>query len=249
MTLKNASKSMLLKHKNSVKHKRSFEFAKGSVDITQLLRKEATTESHQIAKSEIMFAAYFAEHDIPFANIDHLLDVCKLAFPNSKIAKNLSMKRTKLSYVIQDRIAFEETRFVADICMNQKFSISIDESTYIHKVSGVLCDRKLSAKVKGKMYKSVVRPTMLYGMETVAATERQIGKMEVAELKMVRWALGVTRKDKIRNEYVRGTAKIAKLGDKLRNVRLRWYGHVKRREEDYVGKRMIEMAVPGRRKR
>ena len=45
-------------------------------------------------------------------------------------------------------------------------------------------------------------------------TERQMGKMEVAELKMVRWALGVTRKDKIRNEYVRGTAKIAKLGEK-----------------------------------
>ena len=32
------------------------------------------------------------------------------------------------------------------------------------KVSGVLCDRKLSAKVKGKMYKSVVRPAMLYGI-------------------------------------------------------------------------------------
>ena len=117
------------------------------------------------------------------------------------------------------------------------------------KVSGVPCDRKLSAKVKGKIYKSVVRPAMLYGMETVAVTERQMGKMEVAELKMVRWALGVTRKDKIRNEYVRGTAKIAKLGEKLWNVRLRWYGHVKRREEDYVGKRMMEMAVPGRRKR
>ena len=55
------------------------------------------------------------------------------------------------------------------------------------KVSGVLCDRKLSAKVKGKIYKSVVRPAMLYGMETVAVTERQMGKMEVAELKMVRW--------------------------------------------------------------
>ena len=65
---------------------------------------------------------------------------------------------------------------------------------------GVPCDRKLSARVKGKMYKSVVRP---------------VGKIEVAELKMVRWALGVTRKDKIRNEYMRGTAKIAKLGDKL----------------------------------
>ena len=99
------------------------------------------------------------------------------------------------------------------------------------------------------MYKSVVRPAMLYGMETVAVTERQVGKMEVAELKMVKWELGVIIKDQIRNEYVRGTAKIAKLGDKLRNARLRWYGHVKRTEEDYVGKRMMEMALPGRRKR
>ena len=73
--------------------------------------------------------------------------------------------------------------------------------------------------------------------------------MEVAELKMVKWALGVTRKDKIRNEYVRGTAKITKVGDKLRNASLRWYGHVKRREECHMGKMMMQMAVPGRRKR
>ena len=117
------------------------------------------------------------------------------------------------------------------------------------KVSGVLYNRKLSARVKSKMYKSVVRPAMLYGMETVAVTERQVGKMEVAELKMVRWVLGVTRKDKIRNEYERGTAKIAKLGDILWNTRLRWYVHVKKRKEGYVGKRVMEMAVPGRRKR
>ena len=89
------------------------------------------------------------------------------------------------------------------------------------KVSGVLCDRKLSARVKGKMYKNVVRPAMLYGMEAVAVTERQMEKMEVAELKKVKCALGVTRKDKIKNEYVRGTAKISKLSDKLWNARLR----------------------------
>ena len=117
------------------------------------------------------------------------------------------------------------------------------------KVSGVLCNRTLSARVKGKMYKSVVRPVMLYGIETVVVTERQVRKMEVAELKMVRLSLEVTRKDKIRNEYVRGTAKIAKLGDKLWNARLRWYGHVKRREKSYVVKRMMEMAMPNRKRR
>ena len=52
------------------------------------------------------------------------------------------------------------------------------------KVCRVLCDRKLSARVKGKMCKSVVRPVMLYGMKTVAVAERQVGKMEVTELKM-----------------------------------------------------------------
>ena len=46
-------------------------------------------------------------------------------------------------------------------------------------MSGVLCDRKLSARVIGKMYKSVVRPAMLHEMETVAVTERQVGNMEV----------------------------------------------------------------------
>ena len=57
------------------------------------------------------------------------------------------------------------------------------------------------------MYKNVVRPATHYGMETVAVTERQVRKMEVAELKMLRWALGAARKDKIRNKYVRGTTK------------------------------------------
>ena len=76
----------------------------------------------------------------------------------------------------------------------------------------------------------------MYGMETVAMTEKQEGKMEVAEFKMMRWALGVIRKDKMTNKYVRGTAKVAKLGDKLCGTRLHWHGHVKRREEDNVRK-------------
>ena len=66
---------------------------------------------------------------------------------------------------------------------------------------------------------------------------------------MVRWALRGTRKDKLRNKYLRWTEKYAKLEDKLRDAKLRWYGQVKRREESYVCKRMMEMAVPGRRKR
>ncbi|KAK3514670.1 hypothetical protein QTP70_021577 [Hemibagrus guttatus] len=99
------------------------------------------------------------------------------------------------------------------------------------KVSGVLCDRKISARIKGKVYRTVVRPAMLYGLETVSLTKRQESELEVAELNMLRFSLGVTRLDRIRNEYIRGTAHVGHLGDKVREARLRWFGHVQRREK------------------
>ncbi|KAK3507288.1 hypothetical protein QTP70_013545 [Hemibagrus guttatus] len=102
------------------------------------------------------------------------------------------------------------------------------------KVSGVLCDRKISARIKGKVYRTVVRPAMLYGLETVSLRKRQESELEVAELKMLRFSLGVTRLDRIRNEYIRGTAHVGCLGDKVREARLRWFGHVQKREREII---------------
>ena len=79
------------------------------------------------------------------------------------------------------------------------------------KVSGVICDKRLPARVKGKVYSSVVRPAMVYGHETVAVTKKQVEEMEVAEMKMLRFGMGVTRKDKIRNERIRSTVKVERL--------------------------------------
>ena len=73
------------------------------------------------------------------------------------------------------------------------------------RVSGVICDRRLPARVKGKVYSAVVIPAMAYGLETVAVTKKQVEEMEVEEMKMLRFAMGVTRKDKMRNEKIRST--------------------------------------------
>ena len=89
------------------------------------------------------------------------------------------------------------------------------------KVSGVICDKRLPARVKGKVYSSVLRRAMVYGLETVAVTKKQVEEMEVAEMKMLRFAMGVTRKDKIRNEHIRSTVKVEWLGIKMREGRLR----------------------------
>ncbi|KAK3564059.1 hypothetical protein QTP86_007531 [Hemibagrus guttatus] len=55
--------------------------------------------------------------------------------------------------------------------------------------------------------------------ETVSLRKRQESELEVAELKM------------------------------LREARLRWFGHVQRREREYIGRRMLDMELPGRRQR
>ena len=54
---------------------------------------------------------------------------------------------------------------------------------------------------------------------------------------------GVTKLDRIRSERIRGTTKVGKISQKVQESRLKWYGHVLRREDEYVSKRVMAMEV------
>lgn len=62
----------------------------------------------------------------------------------------------------------------------------------------------------------------------------------MAELKMLRFPLGVIKMDRIRNEFIRGTAQVRQFGDKAREARLLWFGHVQRRDAGYIGRKMLK---------
>nr|XP_027218107.1 uncharacterized protein LOC113810667 [Penaeus vannamei] len=74
------------------------------------------------------------------------------------------------------------------------------------KMSGILCDKSIPSK-----------------------------RLEVAEMKMCRWACGHTLKDHVRNEVIREKLGITHIMEQFRKARLRWFGHVKRRDEEYAG--------------
>ena len=68
-------------------------------------------------------------------------------------------------------------------------------------------------------------------------------------MRLLRWMCEVTKLDEIRNERIRGTTKVGETTKKVQERRSKWYGHVRRTEEHYVGRRAMVMKVQGRRKR
>ena len=92
------------------------------------------------------------------------------------------------------------------------------------RCSGVLCDRRMPVKLKGKVYKTVVRPALSYGAETWATKRGKEARLEVNEMRMLRWMCGVTRRDKIRNEHIKGTTRVVQASKKITEKRLKWYG-------------------------
>ena len=74
---------------------------------------------------------------------------------------------------------------------------------------------KCLGQVKRKVYKTVVRPAMVYGAETRAVKKAQGKKLDVAEMRMLRWMSGVTKLDRIRIEGIRGTTKVGEISKKV----------------------------------
>ncbi len=72
---------------------------------------------------------------------------------------------------------------------------------------GVLCDKKVPIKLKDKVYKTVIKPTMTYGAECWAVRKKDEIRLHVAELRMLRWIRGNTRKDHVRNQIIQEDAK------------------------------------------
>ena len=56
---------------------------------------------------------------------------------------------------------------------------------------------------------------MMYGLETAPIKKTEEKKLDVAEMKMLRWMSGVTREDRIRNEYIRGSLKVVEVSKKV----------------------------------
>ncbi|KAL6501581.1 hypothetical protein OROGR_026714 [Orobanche gracilis] len=82
---------------------------------------------------------------------------------------------------------------------------------------------------------------MMFADDIVLIDETKTGwlkSMNVAEMRMLRWMCGHTKKDRLRNEVIREKVRVASIEDKMMENRLRWFGHVRRRLVDALVRRL-----------
>ena len=66
-----------------------------------------------------------------------------------------------------------------------------------------------------------------------------MNKLRVTEMRMLRWICGKTLKDRIRNEHIREIVGVAPIEDKMRENRLRWFGHIQRKPLDALVRKSV----------
>ena len=117
-------------------------------------------------------------------------------------------------------------------------------------VEGVMADRRISNRLKGKVMSTCVTPACLYGTETLALTELQQQRLQVCENNWVRKIARVTRADRRRMVELREETGVQRsLAERLVRSRLQWAGHVERMADDRLPKRAAQLREQGRRRR
>ena len=59
----------------------------------------------------------------------------------------------------------------------------------------------------------------------------------------------MTRRDKVRNEHIRGTTRVVQASKKITEKRLKWDGHLRIMKEEHILIRMLDVDIPGKGRR
>ena len=76
---------------------------------------------------------------------------------------------------------------------------------------------------------------MIYGSETWPMKVEDMNRLERTERMMIRWMCSVSLRDRVPTDELRGRLNIESISELVRRARLRWFGHVERKEQgDWV---------------
>lgn len=122
-------RSDLLSHGKSQKHLKNMNLTQITRPITEIF--QSSKQDKNLIIADIRFTLLAASHNFSFSSIDHVTDTCKLSFSDSKIAKNMQLRRTKCTSILKNVLASTIKEALCGELKNNSFSILVDESTDI----------------------------------------------------------------------------------------------------------------------
>ncbi|CAG9837716.1 unnamed protein product [Diabrotica balteata] len=126
-----AHKSVLLKHSTSDRHKLNWTKVTSNIKLTELYKPNA--DDLAVKTAELKLCALLASNNLPFLLVDTLTPLIQNIFPDSKIAKQLHLKRTKATSIICNNLG---NNFLEELYIKLRepgcfFSLVMDETTDI----------------------------------------------------------------------------------------------------------------------
>ena len=112
----------------------------------------------------------------------------------------------------------------------------------------IFIGKGFSLKLKGKVYTSCVR-SLIYGSETWPMKVEHEAKLDRNEMSMLRWMCGFNLKDNKKNTEVRGLLGLDPVSLTIKRGRLRWFGHVERKDDADWLKGCMKMEIEGTQQR
>ena len=112
-----------------------------------------------------------------------------------------------------------------------------------------LTSKGVSLRMKGQVYRSCVRSVMIYGSETWPMKKEHENRLNTTEMRMIRWMSGVSLRDRKSSKELRDGVGVEEITEVCRRSRLRWFGHVERKEDDDWVKKCTVLEVEGKRPR
>ena len=193
--------------------------------------------------TDLMFAddsAIFADTDAEATDI--LYDVARIA---QSYGLKINAEKTKVmttdgsqANVHLDGTQIEqvqEFKYLGSLVQEKKVASTTEVHSRIGQATAAFASLRwclwkktnISTKNKIRLFRTLILPILLYGSETWTLLKSDINKLEVFQMRCLRQILGVSLRDRHRNEIIREKCdNQPSIEEQIQKRRLRWFGHV-----------------------
>lgn len=150
-----------------------------------------------------------------------------MTFARKEITTNIFIENTKLKQVKD--FTYLGSIFSENCKINNEIQHRCNKAfQVIGQMSPILNCKHVTLTTKRALFNTIFLPTLCYQCQTWTMTSHDRRKITTTEMKCLRRILGVTRRDRIRNEEIRKRVGTTPILTYIKRQQVKWFGHVSR---------------------